>query len=90
MGTSLARKYLGTVWTLIALVTLATYIQTVVDDGSVDGKNWVFVVIGLAIGGGLLFYERIRAMKSASAAPAQAEEPAPAAPAAPESTDPGA
>ena len=88
MGTSLARKYLGTVWALIALGTLATYIQTVVDDGSVDGKNWAFVVIGLAIGGGLLFYERIRAMKSAPAT--QAEEAAPAAPAAPESTDPGA
>ena len=43
MGTSLARKYLGTVWTLIALGTLGGYIETVRADGTVEGKDWGFV-----------------------------------------------
>ena len=92
MGTSLARKYLGTVWTLIALGTLGGYIETVRADGTVEGKDWGFVAAGLVIGLGLLFYDRLRGNK-----PAPVDRAAPAAPAAepepaqekPEATDPG-
>ena len=90
MGTSLARKYLGTVWTLIALGTLGGYIETVRADGTVEGKDWGFVAAGLVIGLGLLFYDRLRGnnplpverAKAAVAAAAAAATPTP--PAAPE------
>jgi len=64
MGISLARKYLATVWILIAIGTLGGYIETVRADMTVEGKGWAFVVAGLAIGLGLLFYDRLRGSRS--------------------------
>ena len=64
MGISLARKYLATVWILIAIGTLGGYIETVRADMTVEGKDWAFVVAGLAIGLGLLFYDRLRGSRS--------------------------
>jgi hypothetical protein len=77
MGTSLARRYLGTIWTLIALGTLGTYIDVIRNDGSVEGKDWGFAAAGLAIGLGLIFYDRIRPPSDGSGAtPAEkADEP---------------
>lgn len=60
MGTSLARKYLGTVWVLIAAGTIGGYIEIVRNDGTVENKNWGFAAAGLAIGLGLLLYDRFR------------------------------
>lgn len=60
MGTSLARKYLGTVWALIAAGTLGGYIEIVRNEGTVESKSWGFAAVGLAIGLGLLFYDRMR------------------------------
>jgi uncharacterized membrane protein len=64
MGISLARKYLATVWILIAIGTLGGYIETVRANKTVEGKDWAFVVAGLAIGLGLLFYDRLRGSRS--------------------------
>jgi len=60
MGISLARKYLATVWILIAIGTLGGYIETVRADMTVEGKDWAFLVAGFAIGLGLLFYDRLK------------------------------
>ncbi len=73
MGTILARRYLGTIWSLIALGTLGNYIEITRNDGTVEGKSWGFAAAGLAIGIGLVFYERFRpAAKAAETADAPA------------------
>jgi hypothetical protein len=64
MGISLARKYLGTVWILIAFGTLGQYIETIRADMPVETKEWGFVAGGLAIGLGLLFYDMLRAKQA--------------------------
>lgn len=76
MGTSLARRYLGTIWTLISLGTLGTYIDVIRNDGTVEGKDWGFAAAGLAIGLGLIFYERIRPSSGGSDADADGAAPA--------------
>jgi hypothetical protein len=60
MGTTLARRYLGTIWSLIALGTLGTYADVLRQKGTVEGKDWGLAVAGLCIGLGLIFYDRIR------------------------------
>jgi hypothetical protein len=60
MGTTIARRYLGTIWSLIALGTLGTYADIVRQKGTVEGKDWGLAVAGLCIGLGLLFYDRFR------------------------------
>ena len=60
MGTTIARRYLGTIWSLIALGTLGTYADIVRQKGTVEGKDWGLAAAGLCIGLGLIFYDRIR------------------------------